>query len=256
MVRKGNAVWTGGLKDGKGTVSTASGVLKDTQYSFATRFENGVGTNPEELLAAAHAGCFLHGTVGATGERWAYGGTDRNGSSSHAGQSGWWLWDYPGAANGDGEGPRRECGSFPESCRRGQGRLPGFQAVQYQDHDGREAGVVGPAIFLKRLSEESLFCCKSQVSAQRTGREPGASLIWLTTGFLPCHLKVSTLGCPFENRDIRSHSFILVGKWARHTLSGDSARAAPAGTSHSFLREGCGVLRIAPRLPGLRLSAT
>src|ERR1700759_4949218 len=58
MVRKGNAVWTGGLKDGKGTVSTASGVLKDTQYSFATRFENGVGTNPEELLAAAHAGCF------------------------------------------------------------------------------------------------------------------------------------------------------------------------------------------------------
>lgn len=58
MQRKGSAVWTGGLKDGKGTVSTRSGVLKDTQYSFATRFENGVGTNPEELLGAAHAGCF------------------------------------------------------------------------------------------------------------------------------------------------------------------------------------------------------
>jgi lipoyl-dependent peroxiredoxin len=58
MQRTGSAHWFGGLKDGKGTVSTASGVLKDTQYSFVSRFENGVGTNPEELLAAAHAGCF------------------------------------------------------------------------------------------------------------------------------------------------------------------------------------------------------
>jgi osmotically inducible protein OsmC len=58
MQRKGSAVWTGGLRDGKGTISTASGVLKDTQYSFSTRFENGVGTNPEELIGAAHAGCF------------------------------------------------------------------------------------------------------------------------------------------------------------------------------------------------------
>ena len=58
MQRKGSAVWQGGLKDGKGSLSTESGVLKQTQYSFSTRFENGVGTNPEELLAAAHAGCF------------------------------------------------------------------------------------------------------------------------------------------------------------------------------------------------------
>ncbi len=75
MQRKGNAVWTGGLKDGKGTVSTQSGVLKETQYSFATRFENGIGTNPEELLAAAHAGCFSMafsgqlGAVNLTAER-------------------------------------------------------------------------------------------------------------------------------------------------------------------------------------------
>jgi lipoyl-dependent peroxiredoxin len=58
MQRKASAVWQGGLKDGKGAISTDSGVLKGTQYSFSTRFENGVGTNPEELLAAAHAGCF------------------------------------------------------------------------------------------------------------------------------------------------------------------------------------------------------
>jgi len=58
MKRKGSAVWRGGLKDGKGVVSTDSGVLADTQYSFSTRFEDGKGTNPEELIAAAHAGCF------------------------------------------------------------------------------------------------------------------------------------------------------------------------------------------------------
>lgn len=58
MERKAGAVWKGGLKDGKGTVTTASGVLTSTPYSFSTRFENEKGTNPEELIAAAHAGCF------------------------------------------------------------------------------------------------------------------------------------------------------------------------------------------------------
>ncbi len=58
MKRKASALWRGSLKDGKGNISTDSGVLKETQYSFGTRFENGVGTNPEELIAAAHAGCF------------------------------------------------------------------------------------------------------------------------------------------------------------------------------------------------------
>ena len=58
MIRKGSAVWNGSLKEGKGTVSLESGVLKDAQYSFKTRFENGNGTNPEELIGAAHAGCF------------------------------------------------------------------------------------------------------------------------------------------------------------------------------------------------------
>ena len=58
MQRKASAVWKGGLKDGKGTVSSASGVLKNTPYSFTTRFEETPGTNPEELIAAAHAACF------------------------------------------------------------------------------------------------------------------------------------------------------------------------------------------------------
>jgi osmotically inducible protein OsmC len=68
MERKGSAVWKGGLKDGKGTVSSASGVLSNTPYSFAQRFEGVPGTNPEELIAAAHAACFsmaLSGQLGA-----------------------------------------------------------------------------------------------------------------------------------------------------------------------------------------------
>jgi len=70
MVRKASAVWKGSLKEGKGTVSTESGVLANTQYSFSTRFEDGRGTNPEELIAAAHAGCFamaLSGQLGNAG---------------------------------------------------------------------------------------------------------------------------------------------------------------------------------------------
>ena len=70
MLRKASAVWNGGIKDGSGKISTDSGVLKDTQYSFSTRFEDGIGTNPEELIAAAHAGCFsmaLSGQLGAAG---------------------------------------------------------------------------------------------------------------------------------------------------------------------------------------------
>lgn len=58
MQRKGRATWTGGIRDGKGTVSTDSAVLSETPFSFSTRFENAKGTNPEELIAAAHAGCF------------------------------------------------------------------------------------------------------------------------------------------------------------------------------------------------------
>jgi osmotically inducible protein OsmC len=77
MKRTGSAVWQGDLKSGKGAVSTESGVLKETPYSFSTRFENGTGTNPEELIAAAHAGCFTMalsaalGNAGFTPERLA-----------------------------------------------------------------------------------------------------------------------------------------------------------------------------------------
>jgi lipoyl-dependent peroxiredoxin len=75
MDRKASAVWQGGLKDGKGTLSSESGIFKETPYSFQTRFESTPGTNPEELLAAAHAGCFTMalsaqlGNAGMTAEK-------------------------------------------------------------------------------------------------------------------------------------------------------------------------------------------
>ncbi len=75
MKRKATAIWTGDLKGGRGSLTTESGVLSQTRYSFSTRFENEKGTNPEELLAAAHAGCFTMalsaelGKAGMTAER-------------------------------------------------------------------------------------------------------------------------------------------------------------------------------------------
>ena len=75
MIRKASAVWKGSLKEGEGTISSESGVLSSSPYSFSTRFENTKGTNPEELIAAAHAGCFTMalsaqlGNAGITPER-------------------------------------------------------------------------------------------------------------------------------------------------------------------------------------------
>lgn len=75
MNKHGSAIWQGGIKDGGGTISTESGVLKDAPYGFKARFENGPGTNPEELIGAAHAGCFsmalslMLGEAGLTPER-------------------------------------------------------------------------------------------------------------------------------------------------------------------------------------------
>ncbi|GAC1409499.1 MAG: OsmC family protein [Burkholderiaceae bacterium] len=58
IMKKASAVWTGGIKDGGGTISTETGVLRQAPYGFKARFEDGPGTNPEELVGAAHAGCF------------------------------------------------------------------------------------------------------------------------------------------------------------------------------------------------------
>lgn len=69
MKRQANAVWKGGLKDGKGTFGVGSGAINDQKYDFRMRFENDPGTNPEELVAAAHAGCFSMALSAQLGER-------------------------------------------------------------------------------------------------------------------------------------------------------------------------------------------
>jgi osmotically inducible protein OsmC len=68
MKRNATAVWTGSLKEGKGALTVPGGALKNAEYSFGSRFESGAGTNPEELVAAAHAGCFAMAFSGALGE--------------------------------------------------------------------------------------------------------------------------------------------------------------------------------------------
>ncbi|MBI5502986.1 MAG: OsmC family peroxiredoxin [Deltaproteobacteria bacterium] len=69
MQRSAKAVWTGGLKDGQGRFGVGSGVIKEQKYGFRTRFENEPGTNPEELIAAAHASCFSMALSGNLGDR-------------------------------------------------------------------------------------------------------------------------------------------------------------------------------------------
>jgi osmotically inducible protein OsmC len=68
MIKKASAAWQGGIRDGGGTISTETGVLREAPYGFKSRFENGPGTNPEELIAAAHAGCFTMAVAAALGE--------------------------------------------------------------------------------------------------------------------------------------------------------------------------------------------
>ena len=68
MIKKAWAVWQGSIKEGGGTISTETGVLKEAPYGFKARFENGKGTNPEELIGAAHAGCFSMALSGMLGE--------------------------------------------------------------------------------------------------------------------------------------------------------------------------------------------
>ena len=69
MMRSASAIWKGNLKDGMGSINVASGVLKDQKYGFRARFEDAPGTNPEELIAAAHAGCFSMALSAQLGER-------------------------------------------------------------------------------------------------------------------------------------------------------------------------------------------
>ena len=106
MTTFGTAKWQGGLKDGKGAISTKSGALKEYPYGFASRFEGKPGTNPEELIGAAHAGCFtmalslILGEAGFTADRDEHQGRD------HAGETGRRFCHHQIASHPAGENSR------------------------------------------------------------------------------------------------------------------------------------------------------
>ena len=139
MKTHGSAVWHGGIKDGKGAISTKSGALKEYPYGFSSRFEGKPGTNPEELICAAHAGCFtmalslvlgeakltaehMETTAEVTLEKAADGFAI---TAVHLTLKA----KVPG-------GPSKIRGA----CSQGQGRLSRFQVAECQDHAGRDAG--------------------------------------------------------------------------------------------------------------------
>ena len=141
MQRTASAHWQGGLKDGRGTVSTASGVLSQTQYSFSTRFENGVGTNPEELIAAAHAGCFsmaLSAQLDGAGLKADAIDTKALLTFEKVGDR---LHHHQNSSGAARQGSQRQRRSVPEGRGRRQGRLPGLSRTQGGDHAGRAAGL-------------------------------------------------------------------------------------------------------------------
>ena len=136
----GSAKWQGGIKDGKGAISTKSGALNDYPYGFASRFEGKPGTNPEELIGAAHAGCFTMALSLILGE--AKLTAERMDTTAEV--------TLEKVADGfaitavhlnlEGQDSGRGQGEVRRACGQGKGGLSGVQAAQHQDHAGRVAG--------------------------------------------------------------------------------------------------------------------
>ncbi len=172
MKKTASAVWQGGLKDGKGTLSTESGALKDNPYGFNTRFEGAPGTNPEELIGAAHAGCFsmalsmMLGEAGLTAER-----IETRAEVTLDKQSDGFAITavhlvlrarVPGGGRADLRADRQQ----------GQGRLPGIQGAQREDQPGRQPRRLSGT--LPQPGELALACrSRMRQDALRSTRLPG-----------------------------------------------------------------------------------
>ena len=145
MKRSGSAVWQGDLKSGKGTVSSDSGVLTNQQYSFGTRFENGKGTNPEELIAAAHASCFTMalsaqlGNAGLTPEKLETKAT----VTLDKLEAGWAVTHI--LLDVKGRVPKSRSGGMGQGHTGGKNRLPDLETVEYDHRDECQAGRLGGA---------------------------------------------------------------------------------------------------------------
>ena len=162
MASKASAVWTGSLKEGKGTISTATGVLSNANYSFATRFEGAAtGTTPEELIAAAHASCFsmaLGAQLGGAGLTPAKIETQRGG---HPGQDRRGFCYHPHRADHHGQRSRRNSGGLRQGRGRRQGRLPDLQALRQQHRNParRQVGVSSFQTTWPELFAPAILAC-------------------------------------------------------------------------------------------------
>src|SRR6202047_2205057 len=140
MMTFGTAVWEGGIRDGKGTISTKSGALDKYPYGFSSRFEGKPGTNPEELIGAAHAGCFtmalslILGEAKLTAERME---TTAEVTLEKGGRR---ICHHARPSDPESQGAGRGPSHARGVGRQGQGRVSGFQAAECQDHVGRDTG--------------------------------------------------------------------------------------------------------------------
>ena len=139
MKRSASAVWKGGLKDGTGTVSTETGTLSNVPYNFRMRFENEKGTNPEELIAAAHAACFSMALSMILGDAGMKAESISTKATVTLEQVDGGLRRHVQPARNQSEDSQRRPRRVSESRRRRQERLSDFKASQRQDHDGRQA---------------------------------------------------------------------------------------------------------------------
>ena len=142
MKRTASAVWHGDLKKGKGTLSAPGGVLDETPYSFSTRFEDAPGTNPEELIAAAHAGCF---TMAFSAFLGAANYTPDTLSTKAAltleqVNGDWTITTID--LDADGQGPGDNRGEIPGDRRGGEGEMPGLPRAEREDHAPGDPGIV------------------------------------------------------------------------------------------------------------------
>ena len=155
----GSAKWQGGIKDGKGAISTKSGALKDYPYGFASRFEGKPGSNPEELIGAAHAACFTMALSLILGEAKLTAEHMETKADVTLEKSGGRLCHHLGAPDPECEGPGSGQGEVRRTGRQGQGRMPGIEAAQHQDHAGRDAALSQHA----RCAESDRVTCTSHI---------------------------------------------------------------------------------------------
>jgi hypothetical protein len=143
MQRKASAVWKGGLKDGKGTISAPGGVLNNTQYSFTTRFENAPG-RIRGVDCSGACGMFFHGAVGAVGRSESDSGKHFDHRHSLARQTGFGMDDYGEPYRRCRQSSRRGCGHLPKVCRGGREGLSSVEGAECEDHDERKARISEP----------------------------------------------------------------------------------------------------------------